>query len=34
MKKNIISKKENKDIILKYFIKLFINISPLIIEKI
>ena len=34
MKKNIISKKENKDIILEYFIKLFINISPLIIEKI
>jgi hypothetical protein len=33
-KKNIITMKENQDIILEYFIKLFINISQLIIEKI
>ena len=32
-KKNIISKKENQNIIIEYFIKLFIEISPLIIEN-
>ncbi len=32
-KKNIITMKENQDIILEYFIKLFIEISPLIIEN-
>ena len=33
MKKNIITKKENQNIIIEYFIKLFIEISPLIIEN-